>query len=216
MKKYLIPILITLLMAVGYVTAAPYLSQPYGWDGPKIDSLAVDGLLGTHNSLAYKIHEIEGHSHNKSRCFGKSADQSGVDWALEDSLTTFQAISGPGAYGPGANDAAKIWGTGDLAPVTGDVMLDLHWLLVVALSEDTPYILRLVWGTGTMADAITAGQYTTVMVQNIVTGSKANGAAIPVMTPRLTCGVDKAWLQAKNATDDATADVLINLHGYAG
>uniref|UniRef100_A0A6M3LL40 Uncharacterized protein n=1 Tax=viral metagenome TaxID=1070528 RepID=A0A6M3LL40_9ZZZZ len=183
---------------------------------PKLDSLAVDGLLGTSNSLAYKVHEIEKHFHNKERWFGASADQSGADWALEDSLTTFQAISGDGVYGADANDEALVWGTGDGTPVTGDTKFDLHRILFVTLSVDTPYIIRFVWGTGTMAAAITANQYSTIIVQNIVTGSKENGAPVDVMMPRLTYGTDKVWAQAKCATDDATADFLVGIHGYTG
>jgi len=194
-----------------------------GWDEAvilnsikKIDSLTTNGLDGVSNSLAYRVHEIERHFHNKSRAFGKSADQSGTDWALEDSLTTFQAISGAGVYGADANDEAKIWGTGDATPATGDVKFDLHKILVVTLSVDSPYVLRLVWGTGTMANAIIAEQYSTFLVQNIVAGSKANGSEIEIMMPRLTYGTDKLWLQTKCGTDNATADVLVKLHGYSG
>jgi len=182
----------------------------------KLDGLATNGLLGVEDSLAYRIHGIEKHFHNKERCFGESANQSGNDWALEDSLTTYQAISGNGAYGADGNDEAKIWGTDDTTPVTGDIKFDFRQILVVSLSVDTPYILRTVWGTGTMADAITAEQYSTIMVQNIVAGSKANGSEITIMTPRLIYGTDKVWMQAKCGTDNATADFLITIHGYAG
>ncbi len=173
-------------------------------------------MLGGEGSLAYINAVLERHHHNRARSFGASADQSGVDWALEDSLTTYQAISGNGVYGADADDEAKIWGTGDASPVTGDIKFDLHHMLVVTLSSDTPYILRVVWGTGTMANAITAEQYSTFLIQNTVAGSKANGDEIEVLMPRLTYGVGKVWLQALNATDNATADVLIKLHGYPG
>ena len=180
----------------------------------KIDSRAVNGLAGVANSLAYKVHEIEKHFHNKERSFGASADQSGNDWALAHSLTTFQAISGAGVFGADLNDEAKLWGTDDVSPVTGDTRFDIHKILVVTLSADTPYILRLVWGTGTMADAITAEQHSSFLVQNTVTGSKAGGSAVPVLMPRLTYGTHKIWMQAACATNNATADVLLSLHGY--
>jgi hypothetical protein len=180
----------------------------------RIDHLAVDGLLGVNNSLAYKVHEIEKHFHHLGRVYGKSADQSGVDWALENSLTTFRAISGNGVFGADTNDEAKVWGTGDTSDIVGDTKFDLSQILVVTLSVDTPYILRLVYGTGTMAAAIIAKQYSCILAQNSVTGAKANGAAIPIAMRRLTYGVDKIWLQAACASDNATADVLIGLHGY--
>lgn len=36
----------------------------------KIDSAATDGLEGTSNSLAYRVHEIEKHLHNRGRFWG--------------------------------------------------------------------------------------------------------------------------------------------------
>ena len=44
----------------------------------KIDNQAVDGLLGVKDSLAYKIHEIEKHLHNREFWFGANTAPSGV------------------------------------------------------------------------------------------------------------------------------------------
>lgn len=182
----------------------------------KIDSLATDGLAGVSNSLAYRVHEIEKHFHSFERWLGKSADQSGNDWALEDSLTEFQAVSGTGAYGADADDEAKVIGTDDAALETGGVKFDLHRIFFKELSNDTPFIIRVVWGIGTMADAITAGQYTTAMAQNNPAGNKAGGSPINIMMPRKTWGTDKIWVQAKNATNNATVDFFVGVHEYIG
>ena len=45
------------------------------------DSKATVGLLGVTNSLAYRVHEIEKHFHNRERWIGISGDQSGTDWS---------------------------------------------------------------------------------------------------------------------------------------
>jgi hypothetical protein len=36
------------------------------------------------------------------------------------------------------------------------------------------------------------------------------------MMPRGTCGTTKVWVQAWNATDNATIDFLVGLHEYEG
>ena len=182
----------------------------------KTDGVSTNGLAGVSNSLAYRVHEIEKHFHSRERWMGKAASQTATDWALESTLTPFTAISGTGVFGVDTNDEALVLGTDDTPVIAGMVKYDLHYILVATLSADTPYILRLIYGAGTMAAADSAGQYTDIMVHNIVTGSKAGGVPLPVMMPRVTCGVDKVWVRAKCATNNATATFFIGLHEYVG
>ncbi len=185
-------------------------------DSEKIDSLATDGLNGVTNSLAYRVHEIEKHFHSEERWLGKLGAQTATAWA-DDTLSPYQAISGNDTYGADADDEAQVLGTADTPTMGSNVKFDLHRLLVTSQSSTTAYKLRIVWGTGTMADAITAGQYTEVcVISNSALGLLAGGSPVDVMMPRRTCGADKLWIQAWNATDDATIDFLIGLHEYAG
>jgi hypothetical protein len=184
--------------------------------GAKIDSLATDGLSGVSNSLAYRVHEIEKHFHSNEHWVGKAASQTATDWAIAYTLTPFTAISGNGVFGADANDEALVIGTADTPIASGMVRFDVHRILVVELSVDTPYYFRLVYGSGTMADAITAGQESCFMVQNTVTGSKAGGFPCDVMMPRATCGTTKIWMQVACATDNATATFFVGVHEYAG
>jgi len=181
---------------------------------PKIDNQAVDGLNGVNNSLAYKVHEIEKHFHNQEMWVGISADQSGNNWALLNTLNPYVAISGNGTWGADADDEAKVWGTANTAG--SNIKMDFHRLLVTDLSVDTPYMFRIIYGTGTMADAITAVQYSTIMIQNNPTGNKAGGAPIDVMMPRVTIGEYKVWVQIMCATDNATASFFCGGHAYIG
>jgi len=174
------------------------------------------GDLGTDiASIVEDAYEAAHHVHNREHWFGKSADQSGDDWALLEGLTTFQAISGNGDFGSDANDEAKVLGVDDTPIIAGQTKFDIHKILVQALSTDTPWIIRVVYGSGTMAAAISAGQYSEIMVQNIVTGSKAGGVPIQIMMPQCVAGTDQIWIQAKNATDNATCDFFVGVHGYA-
>lgn len=184
-------------------------------DSQKIDSFQVDGLTGVKDSLAYKVNEIERHIHSRGRWCGISGDQSGNDWCA-DTLSPFQAISGANAYGSDANDEAKVLGTADTPIISGSAKFDLHRFLIVDVSADTPYKLRLVYGAGTMADAITALQYTEVMVMSDVTNpQRSSGTPFTLQVGRLDAGT-KVWVQAWNVTDNATIDFLIEIHEYEG
>lgn len=181
----------------------------------KIDSLVTNGLTGVSNSLAYRVHEIERHFHGRERWFGKSADQSGTDWAA-DNLTPFRAISGTNAYGSDANDEALVLGTSDTPAIAGNVRFDLHRIMMVNASSQTTYKLRLVYGSGTMADAITAGQYSEIVILADPSAQQVPHEVIEIMMPRGYCGVTKVWIQAWNATNNAWIDFLVGLHEYEG
>ena len=195
----------------------------YSPDTNKIDSLATNGLAGVSNSLAYRVHEIEKHFHNAERWYGISADQSGVNpWATSLSTaamrTSFRTISGSAAYGADASDEAQVWGLNDTLSVAGVVQtkLDFHQIFITASSVTTIWYIRIIWGTGTMADSITAGQYSEFPV---VADAAQNGSIdviMPIMMPRITIGTHKVWIQGKNATDNATFDFLVGMHGYQG
>jgi len=157
----------------------------------------------------HQLEEVEKHLHNKERWVGISADQSGNDWALEAGLTPFRAISGDGAFGTDTNDEAKVIGTSDTPSTSGMSMFDLHRLEITASSNANDWVIRIIYGSGTMAAAETAGQYTDVMVQEA-----RKGSPVDLIMPRRTCGTDKVWVKAKNATNNATIDFFAGFHEY--
>ena len=165
------------------------------------------------DAIQDEVTEIEHHIHNKERWFGQSGDQSGNDWAA-DNLTPLDVISGDNAYGSDADDEAKVLGTADTPVIAGMTKFDLHRFLIVGVSQDSVYKFRIVWGTGTMADAITAGQTSEFMVKfDSVNPQQSAGIPFDVRMPRLDADT-KVWVQAWNATNDATASFFVGLHEY--
>jgi len=181
----------------------------------KLDNAPSSGLAGTEDSIGYKVTEIEKHFHNVERWFGKLAVQTATDWA-DTNLTPFRAISGANTYGADPGDEAQVLGTADTPHISGGVKYDPYRISILELSSDTIWRLRMIYGAGTMVEAIAAGQYSELMVSNIVTGSKAGGTPVDFRMPRLRCGIDKVWVQAWNATDNATCDFFVGLHEYSG
>jgi len=174
--------------------------------------LVLNGI-DTLEEIKHLTTETEIHLHSDGRWFGKSADQSGNDWAA-DTLTPFQAISGNGVYGADADDEAKIVGSADTPWIIGDTHFDLHQLLIVAVSVNTEFKLRFVYGTGTMANAIIAEQYSEEMVKfDALNPQQSAGIPFKVQAGKHTVGI-KMWVQAKNATDNATIGFYWGGHPY--
>jgi hypothetical protein len=59
----------------------------YALNPPKLDAAAVDGLAGTADSLAYKVHEIERHFHNSEQVYGKASDTMAADTPVKFTVT---------------------------------------------------------------------------------------------------------------------------------
>jgi len=162
-----------------------------------------------------EIEYIDHHLHGNSRVYGKSADQSGNDWALEFGLTAFRAISGNGNFGSDANDEAKVFGTDDTPFIAGQTLYDPGAITVTGVSSDFVYHLRFVYGTGTMADAIAAGQYSGLTVKfDSANPQQSAGIPLPLKIRKLPVGT-KLWCQAKHSVDNAYIDFYMNeCHGY--
>lgn len=165
-------------------------------------------LSATRATNLDEIPFIEHHVHNLDRWFGKSADQSGNNWATEGSLTPFQVISGDGAFGT----AVKVIGSEDTPVIAGRTKYDLHRLHVIATAQATVYIVRFIFGSGTDADVEeAAGRYTdTPYIREAANG---RGAPIEIRMPDIPVG-KKHWVKVKNATNGATLDFIVGLHEY--
>ena len=173
MKKLIKEIMVaialaTLLIAVVYTTTpkpaeAQINAISFDSELNKIDGKAVNGLLGTSNSLAYKVHEIEKHFHSRAHWLGKVASQTFTD-AATSTLLPFVAISGNDVYGTDdvggveERDSVLVIGTADTPILSGYVKYDLHEILVTDVEHGTVYKMRIVYGSSTRAAAVTAGQ----------------------------------------------------------
>ena len=180
-------------------------------EADKIDQAVTDGLLGTNNSLSYRVHELEKHFHNRARRWGATGAPDETNAIDANVNRPFVAISGDNAWGV----AIPIIGTADV-PVPSDaaVKYDLHHVLISDVDDATAYQIRIIYGTGTSGDAIAAEQWTEFMFF-AGTGPKSSGAAIEVMMPRVDVGT-KCWCQVWCFTNLSEVSFYIGVHGYQG
>ena len=154
------------------------------------------------NTIEQETYEIEHHLHNNEIWFGSGAS--------EDSLTPYQITSGNNDFGT----EVLILDTGDTPFRTGGMLFfDIHRLKAVTIDETSLYLVRIIYGTGTVGEAETAKQYTTVPLQKILATGTAQTSPVPVMKKRNPVGT-KIWCKIKNVTNGATLDLIFGLHEY--
>jgi len=147
------------------------------------------------------VQEVEHHFHNHERWLGNGA--------VADSLTGYQLTSGNAAFGSEVELLTAVQ-----TPIqAGHMFFDLHSIFITALTSATPYILRFIFGTGTVAAAEAAGQYTSCLITSSGVGTNLKGSPTPLLMARHLSGT-KIWAKCKNATNLATIDILIGIHEY--
>jgi hypothetical protein len=175
------------------------------------EALNMAELQAEHDEIFEEIEIVEEHIHGKEHWFGISADQSGDNWG-GDTLFPFACTSGNADYLEGGK--AKVLGEDDTPIGIGSTLFDLHRLLVTAVSEDTVYKIRIIWGTGTMVQAISNGEFTVVAVKfDALNPQQSAGIPFNIIMPRLVAGT-KVWAEIKNITNLATLSFYIGLHEY--
>jgi hypothetical protein len=180
----------------------------------KIDNEAVLGLQGTNNSLAYKVHEIGRHFHNRAKWFGEAATPSGETHVADrvgGATTTFTLTSGNSDFG----SWVQILGSADTPVCAGCQYYDGHEYLVTSTSATATYIVQLAIGESLeLADRITNEEFSEVLY---VAASNLNDSGVGmVMGSRLPSG-SKLWARCACIGQNAkTIDFYIGLHEYEG
>ena len=176
-----------------------------------VTALIPDAGALTSIAQADELEELEQHFHNVSRAWGAVAAPDETN-AIEANVNRpFAAASGNNTWGA----AIPILGTADNPVLAGMTQFDFRQLLITDLDDiTTPWRIRIIWGTGTSADAVAAGQWTEEMVQsNAVPGNRAGAVPLLVTMPRVTVGW-KLWAQAWNATNSEIMSFFYEAHGY--
>ena len=177
----------------------------------KIDGAAATGLLGTHNSLAYRVNELERHFHGRSRRWGATGAPDETNAIDANVNRPFVAVSGANAWGA----AIPVVGTDDVpTPTDAAAYFDLDHMLITEVDDATVYRIRIIFGSGTSGDAITAEQWTE-FIFFAGTGPKSTPVALPVLMKRVAVG-EKCWVQVWNATNLSEVDFYFGCHGYPG
>jgi len=174
-----------------------------GNEGSKMGiNVALSNLHSYHN-YQYNYH-IE-------RWYGKLNPQTSTLWADGATLNPYVAISGDNDWGAGE----QLFGADDILPELGTGFSNgaFDMFLSVANTSDTTSRIRIVWGAGTLAAAVTANQYTELMYHKLA----ANAVLTPrrISSPIIPFFIDglptQVWAQHWNATNLATISFFLGV-----
>ena len=175
-------------------------------DAGAMTSIAQESTL---EDVEDEVEEVGQHVHNVVRWWGATGAPNETN-AIADTVTVpFVAISGNDTWGT----AIPIKGTADNPVLTGMTEFDPNELLVVDTDHTTPYKMRIIFGNGTSADAITAGQCSEVMFITAA-GPFSSGVPVTVKMPQIVIVGWKLWAQVWNATNLSNVDFFWDAHGY--
>ena len=174
--------------------------------------------IGTLRETDLNADFAEHHCHHVVRWFGKLNPQDATHWAVTVDghlAQPYRATSGNGVYCADAGDEAQLFGADDI-PIPGMLRGDFNEVLPIANSSNTLYLCRIVWGTGTLAASVGLGQYSEFPFFRPAADNNRKVMVTP--TPKIPTFIGglpvKVWLQAQNATDNATIDFIVGVHGY--
>jgi len=171
------------------------------------------GLDGTHDSICYRVTEIERHLHSNERWFGLAgipdaeihrADRIGV------TVTPFQMDAGNLTWGTWL----QVLGSSDTPADDTNPYFDLHKIYIIGIEHATSIHFIQMGAGASGADALMSGNYseTVYTPQN----NQSTEYPIDIQTRRYPAGT-KFWirvLSVGNAT--GTVDFFIGLHEYEG
>lgn len=181
----------------------------------KIDELEVNGLLGVHNSLAYKVHEIEKHLHSAGSWFGMAVTPTATHFADRIGTTTapFQIDAGDSSVTPTWGAWVQIFGSDDTPARPNQSYFDPHLMLIVDAEREVTYMIQ--FSRGVSGDAgITAGTYTELCIG--IDATKKFKSETPIQTGRAEAG-DLLWARCiAMGSNTGTLDFYMGIHEYVG
>ena len=182
----------------------------------KIDDLAVDGLAGTSNSLAYRVHEIERHLHSGASWFG-AANTPDTTVHVADRIGTctaaFQIDGGDSSATPTWGSWVQVLGSDDTPARTSLAYFDPHEMLIASAQEETVYMIQFARGASGAA-GLAAGTYTELVVG--VDATKKFKSITSVQTGRAPAG-SLLWARCiAMGQNTGTLSFYFGLHEYQG
>ena len=157
-------------------------------------------ILDGQDAVLREVNIVVNHHHNQEHWYGAGA--------VEDSLTGYNIISGNGIFGAETEIFSSAFA------MAGKFSYDFHRISPMTISSATVYLVRIIWGLGTVGDAETAGQFTTFPIISSGIGANIDGLPEDILNKGINFG-NTVWMKCKNATNLATITLLAGIHPYS-
>ncbi len=171
-----------------------------------------DILDTTEAALAETIRH-DRHFHNVQRVIGAhSSPDAEINCGEAGTMTGFSTTAGDDDFNA---TPICILGTGDGPFVTGNTVGDGGILViedVAALADNMKHMVRLIYGSGTFGEALSAEQFSDAVVSP---QRNASHSITRVPLPRITYGTDKLWFTHwVDGVTNPSISFHLEFHGY--
>jgi hypothetical protein len=178
------------------------------------DTVATTGLLGTADSLAYRIAEIERHNHSWERWMCKATTPSGTHFADRiginaGAIVPFELTAGNDTWGAWL----QILGSGDTPVIPTMTKFDIHKWTTTTTDSITPWYIQIGFGTSG-AQAVTDNTFCSFVF--VPASSSDRTTPITLQTRRIAAGT-LAWARGWSVgANGKKASFMFGLHEYEG
>lgn len=178
----------------------------------KIDNLAVDGLSGVEDSLAYKTEKMESHIHNYEKWFGlagtPAAETHRAD-RMDGAIAAFTLTAGNNDFG----SWLQVFGSSDTPVALGKTKFDLHRILVTDTNSTRPFIIQIVTGESAgIAAKLSAEDFDEFPY---VAATNNNDSGITELIDKRTDAGEKVWMRCADVGGNGTTlELYIGIHEY--
>ena len=175
------------------------------------DTVATTGLLGTANSLAYRVAEIERHNHSYERWMCVAAAPSGTHFAdrIGTGTVAFELTSGNNTWGTWL----QILGSGDTPVIPLLAKYDLHRWTTITTDSITTWFVQVGFGASGAA-ALAAETFCSFVF--VPAGATDRTTPIQISTRRQAAGT-LAWARGWSVGANAKKlSFMFGLHEYEG
>ena len=191
------------------------LSEELSQNINKVDSVETLGLTGVHNSLAYRVHEMEKHLHSSGSWFGAAVTPTATHLAdrIGTCTSPFQLDGGNSSVTPTWGSWVQILGSTDTPARPNQLYYDPHEILIANAQEDVVHMIQ--FGRGASGAAALAAYTYTELVVGVDATKKFKGIT-KVQTGRAPVG-SLLWARCiAMGKNTGTLDFYIGIHEYAG
>jgi hypothetical protein len=147
---------------------------------------------------------------NRSITFGKAAVPTATHWGDKYSIVPYIATSGNGDFGTDPNDEALLIGSSDTPTQLNKTKFIISRISMSYVTANSQYIIMLLYGTGTMAEAEMAEQFTTMNFRRSQPGVPECNINLDIVMPLLNVGT-KVWMKVKGAYNNSQIYSLIDI-----
>ena len=159
--------------------------------------------------IATAIDDLDAHNHASEIWYGSVAAPTTTTAIDENVNRPYVALSGNNTWGP----LIHVVGTEDRPVKPWKTSYAVHRIVIAAVSNATPFKIRLIYGGGTVEEAMAAIQWTETMTVATGIGNNIDGTPSDIRMRVLPVGY-AVWAQVWNATNAAQLDFFVGIHGY--